>query len=48
MVSDFPMSALGMVETKGLVASIEAADAQGTHWKITSHNISPFWNCSNH
>ena len=27
MVSEFPMSALGMVETKGLVASIEAADA---------------------
>ncbi len=27
MSSDFPMNALGMVETKGLVASIEAADA---------------------
>jgi ethanolamine utilization protein EutM len=27
MANDFPMNALGMVETKGLVASIEAADA---------------------
>ena len=27
MNNDFPMNALGMVETKGLVASIEAADA---------------------
>ena len=27
MDNDFPMNALGMVETKGLVASIEAADA---------------------
>lgn len=27
MANEFPMNALGMVETKGLVASIEAADA---------------------
>lgn len=27
MNNDFPMNALGMVETKGLVASLEAADA---------------------
>jgi ethanolamine utilization protein EutM len=27
MANDFPMNALGMVETRGLVASIEAADA---------------------
>ncbi|MEE8355712.1 MAG: BMC domain-containing protein [Anaerolineales bacterium] len=27
MDNEFPMNALGMVETKGLVASIEAADA---------------------
>jgi ethanolamine utilization protein EutM len=27
MSNDFPMNALGMVETRGLVASIEAADA---------------------
>jgi ethanolamine utilization protein EutM len=27
MDNDFPMNALGMVETKGLVASLEAADA---------------------
>ena len=27
MENDFPLNALGMVETKGLVASIEAADA---------------------
>lgn len=27
MTNEFPMNALGMVETKGLVASIEAADA---------------------
>ena len=27
MSTEFPMNALGMVETKGLVASIEAADA---------------------
>ena len=27
MANEFPMTALGMVETKGLVASIEAADA---------------------
>lgn len=27
MSSDLPMNALGMVETRGLVASIEAADA---------------------
>ena len=27
MNNDFPMNALGMVETRGLVASIEAADA---------------------
>lgn len=27
MNNEFPMNALGMVETKGLVASIEAADA---------------------
>ncbi len=27
MDKEFPMNALGMVETKGLVASIEAADA---------------------
>lgn len=27
MENEFPMNALGMVETKGLVASIEAADA---------------------
>ena len=27
MDNNFPMNALGMVETKGLVASIEAADA---------------------
>jgi ethanolamine utilization protein EutM len=26
MANDFPMNALGMVETKGLVASIEAAE----------------------
>jgi ethanolamine utilization protein EutM len=27
MATDFAMSALGMIETKGLVASVEAADA---------------------
>lgn len=27
MDNEFPMNALGMVETKGLIASIEAADA---------------------
>ena len=27
MANEFPMNALGMVETKGLVASIEAADS---------------------
>jgi len=27
VANDFPMNALGMVETRGLVASIEAADA---------------------
>ena len=27
MANEFPMNALGMVETRGLVASIEAADA---------------------
>lgn len=27
MANNFPMNALGMVETRGLVASIEAADA---------------------
>lgn len=27
MSTDYPMNALGMVETRGLVASIEAADA---------------------
>lgn len=27
MTNNFPMNALGMVETRGLVASIEAADA---------------------
>lgn len=36
MVSEFPKNALGMVETKGLVASIEAADAmiKAAHVKL--------------
>ena len=36
MASDYPMNALGMVETKGLVASIEAADAmiKAAHVKL--------------
>lgn len=36
MDNDFPMNALGMVETRGLVASIEAADAmiKAAHVKL--------------
>ena len=37
MDNDFPMNALGMVETKGLVASIEAADAMRKTANVRLH-----------
>jgi microcompartment protein CcmL/EutN len=39
-MSDISLDALGMVETKGLVGSIEAADAMVKAAKVTYNTIS--------